>query len=82
VQAERLRALVHHSPRDFNKPTSVWTLELAAERCCAQGMVSQRVSGETIRQTLLRLLISWERARNWITNPDLAYPREKGSVTA
>src|SRR6266851_2695461 len=30
-QAERLRALLHQSPRTFGKPTSLWTLELAAE---------------------------------------------------
>src|SRR5438445_10273180 len=29
--AEALRALLHQSPRLFEKPTSVWTLELAAE---------------------------------------------------
>lgn len=80
--AERLRALLHRSPRDFNKPTSVWTLDLAAEVSCAQGIVATRVSGETIRQTLLRLGIRWERAKHWITSPDLAYARKKGSVTA
>jgi len=81
-QAERLRALLHRSPRDFNKPTSVWTLEWAAEVSCAQGIVSTRVSRETIRQTLLRLGISWERAKHWITSPDPAYAQKKGSVTA
>jgi hypothetical protein len=29
--AEALRAVLHRPPRDFAKPTSVWTLELAAE---------------------------------------------------
>ena len=29
--AERLRALLHQSPRTFGKPTSIWTLDLAAE---------------------------------------------------
>ena len=28
---ERLRALLHRSPRDFGKPSSLWTLALAAE---------------------------------------------------
>src|SRR5437660_10818155 len=28
---ERLRALLHQSPRNFGKDTSIWTLELAAE---------------------------------------------------
>jgi transposase len=81
-QAERLRALLHRSPRDFHKPTSSWTLALAAEVSCAQGLVSTRVSGETIRQTLLRLGISGERAKHWITSPDPAYEQKKGSVTA
>jgi transposase len=81
-QAEQLRALLHRSPRDFNHPTSVWTLELAAEVSVAQGIVPARVSGETIRQTLLRLGISWERAKHWITSPDPAYARKKGSATA
>src|SRR6266436_5500604 len=37
-QAEALRALLHHSPRLFGKPTSLWTLEVAAEVSCAQGL--------------------------------------------
>ncbi len=81
-QAEQLRALVHRSPRDFDQPTSVWTLELAAEVSVAQGIVPTRVSGETIRQTLLRLGINWERATHWITSPDPGYARKKGGVTA
>ncbi|HEY1243638.1 MAG TPA: helix-turn-helix domain-containing protein [Hyphomicrobiaceae bacterium] len=81
-QAERLRALLHRSPRDFGKPTSVWTLDLAAEVSVAEGIVPRRVSGETIRTTLLRLGLSWERAKHWITSPDPAYARKKGSVTA
>jgi transposase len=80
--AGRLRALLHRSPREFGKPTSVWTLALAAEVSVAEGLVSTRVSGETIRQTLLRLGINWERAKHWITSPDPAYTRKKGGVTA
>jgi transposase len=80
--AERLRALLHRSPRDFGKPSSLWTLEWAAEVSCAQGLVPTRVSGETIRQTLLRLGSSWERAKHWITSPDPAYAQKKGGVTA
>jgi transposase len=81
-QAERLRGLVHRSPRDFGKPTSVWTLDLVAEVSVAEGLIATRVSGETIRQTLLRRGVRWERAKHWITSPDLAYTRKKGSVTA
>ena len=81
-RAERLRALLHRSPREFGKPTSVWTLALAAEVSVAAGIVPTRVSGETIRQTLLRLGIGWERAKHWITSPDPGYARKKGGATA
>src|SRR5207248_4806527 len=47
--AEALRALLQQSPRLFDKPTSVWTLELAAEVAHAQGLTAWRVSAETIR---------------------------------
>jgi hypothetical protein len=57
-------------------------LELAAEVSVARGIVPGRVSGETIRQTLKRLGISWEWAKYWITSPDPAYERKKGGVTA
>jgi transposase len=80
--AERLRALVHRSPRDFGKPGSLWTLEWAAEVSVAEGIVATRVSGETIRQTLLRLGIGGERAKHWISSPDPGYARKKGSATA
>lgn len=80
-QAERLRALLHQSPRTFGKPTSVWTLPLAAEVSVAQGIISTRVTGETIRATLTRLGIRWQRAKQWITSPDPAYARKKVSAT-
>jgi transposase len=81
-QAEHLRALLHRRPREFGHPTSLWTLALAAEVSVAEGIVSTRVSGETIRQTLLRLGIGWKRAKHWITSPDPAYAPKKGGVTA
>src|SRR5262245_23099573 len=81
-QAERLRALVHRSPRDFDKPTSVWTLALAAEVSVAEGIVPTLVSGETVRQTLLRLGVGWKRAKHWITSPDPEYTPKKGGATA
>jgi transposase len=80
--AERLRELLHHSPRTFGKPTSLWTLDLAAEVCFEQGITSQRVTGETVRVTLERLGVRWLRAKNWITSPDPAYARKKGRATA
>jgi transposase len=79
-QAERLRELLHTSPRDFGKPTSVWTLELAAEVSFEQGVTAVRVSDETVRATLLRLGVKWKRAKEWIHSPDPEYVRKKRDV--
>lgn len=78
---EALRELVRRSPRDFGKPTSVWTLHLLAEVCAEQGLTESVVSHETIRQTLLRLGVRWQRAKAWIRSPDPAYPQKKGGAT-
>ena len=75
--AKALRGLLHRSPREFDKPSSLWTLELAAEVSFEQGLTAQRVSDETIRQTLLRLGVKWKRAKHWITSPDPGYERKK-----
>jgi len=77
VADEQLRALLHQSPRTFGKPTSVWTLDLAAEVSFAEGITTERVSGETIRQAILRLGVRWKRAKQWITSPDPEYARKK-----
>jgi len=78
--AARLRALLHQSPRLFDQPTSVWTLDLLADVCAAQGITRERVSDETIRATLRRVGVRWQRAKAWITSPDPAYRRKKGGV--
>jgi len=76
--AERLRALLQHSPRLFDQPTSVWALDRVADVCCAEGITRERVSDETIRATLARIGVRWQRAKRWITSPDPAYARKKG----
>jgi transposase len=73
----QLQALLHQSPRTFGKPTSVWTLDLAAEVAAATGILPRRVSGETIRHALAALQTRWKRAKHWITSPDPAYARKK-----
>lgn len=80
--AERLRALLHRSPRDFGHPTSLWTLDLAATEAYRQGLTERPVTGETVRVTLARLGVRWLRAKQWITSPDPAYARKKASATA
>lgn len=79
--AERLRGLLHRSPREFGHPTSVWTLELAAETAFAAGLTARRVSDETVRATLERLGVRWRRAKHWITSPDPAYAQKNGGAT-
>lgn len=81
-QAERLRALLHRSPRDFGKPTSLWTLSLAAEVAFDQGLTERQLSHEAIRQALMRLGVGWKRAKTWITSPDPHYARKKSGATA
>lgn len=53
--AARLRELLHLSPREFDKDTSLWTLPLAAGVSQAEGLTAGPVSGETMRATLARL---------------------------
>jgi len=81
ARAEALRALLHQSPRTFEKPTSLWTLDLAAEVSCEEGLTPTRVTGETIRATLVRLGVKWQRAKAWITSPDPEYARKKDGAT-
>ncbi len=78
---ERLRAALHRSPRDFGKPTSLWTLAIAAEVAFAEGITQRLVSDETIRLALKRLGVGWKRAKTWITSPDPAYLRKKRRAT-
>lgn len=75
--AERLREILHQSPRHYGKETSVWTLELAAEVAFAQGLTAWRVSDETVRATLARMGVRWQRAKHWISSPDPEYARKK-----
>jgi Winged helix-turn helix len=79
---EALRALLHQSPRTFGKPTSRWTLALAAEVRFAEGLTPRLVSDEAIRVALRRLRVSWKRAKHWITSPDPAYARKKTGATS
>lgn len=80
--AQRLRALLHRSLREFGKPTSLWTLDLLAEVSFQEGLTTHQVTGEAIRQTCRRLGIQWKRAKHWITSPDVGYTRKKTSGTA
>jgi hypothetical protein len=77
-----LRALLHQSPRTFGKPTSRWTLALAAEVSFAQGLTPRLVSDEAMRVALRRLRVAWKRAKHWIPSPAPAYARKKNGATS
>jgi transposase len=79
---EQLKVIIKRSPRTFGKQSSVWTLDLLAEVCFAEGLTTRQVSGETIHATLQRLGIAWKRAKRWIRSPDPAYTPKKTAATA
>ena len=76
-----LKDLLHHSPRLFGQPTSLWTLRRVAQVCHAKGWTPRPLTGEAIRKALKRLGIRWRRAKHWITSPDPAYTRKKKPAT-
>ena len=74
---EQLRAIVHQSPRNFGKPSSLWTLKLLAEVCHEQGLSETQLSAPTILDAMVRLEVSWQRAKHWVVSPDPAYELKK-----
>jgi transposase len=79
---EQLKEILHQSPRNFGKVTSLWTLGLAAEVSYENELIKEHVSGETIRATLNRFGMKWTRAKHWITSPDPDYERKKNEESA
>jgi transposase len=77
-----LRALLHQSPRALGKPTSLWTLDLAAQVCHEKGWTTRVLSAEAIRLALKRLGVGWKRAKHWLVSPDPEYARKKNFVTS
>lgn len=81
AKCERLKALLHSSPRQAGKARSTWTLALVAEVCFENRLTESLVSDETIRTTLRRMGVNWKRARDWSSSPDPAYARKKKRAT-
>ena len=77
-----LKALLHRPPRDLGKPTGLWTLDLLAEVCHEKGWTDRALSGEAIRQALVRLGVSWRRAKHWLASPDPEYAAKKKPATS
>ncbi len=78
---EKLKGMLHKSPRCFGKARSPWTLDLIADVAYEQGLTPRLVSDECVRQTLLRAGVGWKRAKHWITSPDPEYERKKKPET-
>jgi|SRR5215813_6619708 len=77
AKADKLRELLHTSPRVLGQARSTGTLVLVAEVCAERGLTPQQVSEETVRTALRRLGINWKRAKHWLTSLDPAYGRKK-----
>ena len=82
AKRERLRAILHQSPRAFGHARSTWTLALLARVVHAHGLSATVLSPVMIRQWLLRRGVSWRRAKRWLTSPDPAYARQNAVATA
>lgn len=82
ARRKRLMALAHESPRRFGKARSTWTLPLLAEVAFEEGLTSRVVSHETIRQAILAMGSSWQRAKHWIQSPDPQYALKKSNAIA
>ena len=76
---ERLLEIAHQSPRGFGRPRSTWSLEALAEVALEEGLTEEQVSHETIRQAILAMGVSWQRAKAWIESPDPRYALKKNS---
>lgn len=79
AKREQLRAILHQSPRTFGQPASVWTLRRLAEVCHEQGLSETTLSCPTMLDAIVRMGVSWQRAKHWIVSPDPAYERKKTS---
>jgi hypothetical protein len=55
---------------------------MAAQVSFEEGLTQRRVSGESVRATLARLLgVRWQRAKRWFTSPHPLYERKKDDAT-
>ena len=78
---EQLRELIRQSPRKHDYKSSLWTLEMLAEVSHQKGWTSYQVHPDTVGQTLLKMGVSWRRAKHWISSPDKNYSGKKNAET-
>ena len=68
---QRLRQLLHISPRQHAYDTNVWTLALLAEACTRERIASRPVSGWSVARVLRQMGVDWKRAR-WVLTRGIA----------
>lgn len=77
---ERLRTIVHQSPRTFGFENSLWSLPLLAKVSYQEGLTSREVHFDTVSQTLMEMGLNWKRVKHWINSPDEHYARKKSAA--
>ena len=81
-ERERLREIIRLSPRQFGHESAVWTLDMLAETCWAEGIASRPVTSDNVRLVLQQMGIRWRRAKKWIRSPDEHYEHQKKDETS
>src|ERR671912_593051 len=66
--------------RGSNRPHTVHR-SFDEEGAEALRQMLHRSPRETVRATLARMGVRWQRAKHWITSPDPLYERKKGGAT-
>lgn len=75
-----LKEILHSSPREHGKASSLWTITLMAEVLQDKAITPRRMSAEAIRQAVCRSGTSWKRAKDWVNSPDPQYVLKKNSA--
>jgi len=79
--AQWLKDTVHQSPRNFGIEHSLWRLQDLAQLAYEHSYTDRVVAPATISRTLDRVGVNWQRAKHWITSPDLHYAVKKSDAT-
>lgn len=79
AKCEQVKAILHSSPRQQGKDTSVWTMKLVAQVMFEKQLTPHQVSAEAIRLAVKKTGINWKRAKKWISSPDPQYELKKSS---
>jgi transposase len=62
---KRLWEIIQRPPGDFDHSAHQWTLDLLAQTSFELGLVSTRVTLETVRATLAEMGINWRQAKKY-----------------